>query len=325
MRYRLGKRPARDGAVKFALSHYASVGALPQPPKSFGYLISNWPMFCNDQWGDCVWAGAAHEHMKWGAEGGAVVAFNDTSVLSDYGAVTGFDPSKPDTDQGTDLSEAAAYRRKTGIIDAAGNRHTIDAYVALPLRDPNVVAQAAWLFGAVGIGLQLPSSATEQFDNQVPWDVVEGVSVEGGHYVPVVGRNSAGNFLVVTWGRLHAMTPAFLAAYMDEGLAYLDLDRIKNNLSPEQFDLSTLQADLAALSQPQTSTAQGASQMADKPEGTQLDPDLLAACAIAVRSVVNGFTYDGFNVGSRVTDAEVASVVTAVLVAEQNFKSGPSI
>lgn len=325
MKYCLGKRPARAGAVKFALSHYASVASLPEPPRKFEHcLLSNWQMYSNDRFGCCVFAGAAHEHMKWGAEGGSIVAFTDANVLSDYSAVTGFDPTKPDTDQGTDLADAAAYRRKTGIIDASGRRHLIDAYVSLPIRNAAIIAKAAWLFGAVGIGVQLPSSAEGQFDRGEPWDVVEGATIEGGHYIVVVGRNSVGNFLIVTWGRLHAMTPRFLETYMDEGLAYLDLERIKNNLSPEQFDVAVLQADLAELSQSPTST-QGNAQMPENLAGTQLDPDLLTACRLAVREEVNKMTYMGVNVGSHVTDAEIDKIASAVLTAEANFKSAASI
>ena len=70
---------------------------------------------------------------------------------------------------------------------------------------------------------------------------------EGGHYVPVIGRNSAGNFLVITWGRLHAATPEFVTKYMDEGIAYLSLEYLKNNLSPEGVALDELQRQLQQL------------------------------------------------------------------------------
>jgi intein/homing endonuclease len=57
-----------------------------------------------------------------------------------------------------------------------------------------------------------------------------------------VGRNSAGNFLFITWGRLHAATPGWVQTYMDEGVCYLSLEIINTStkLSPEGFNPDTL-------------------------------------------------------------------------------------
>src|SRR5207342_1380181 len=132
------------------------------------------------------------------------------AVLSDYSAAAGFDPSDPiNTDNGTDMQEAASYRRKTGVVDADGNRHLIDAYAAIEPGDVDTLMLSTYLFGAAGVGIRFPISAMQQFDAGQPWDVVTGSRIDGGHYIPVVGRNSAGHLLCVTWGRLHAMTVQF--------------------------------------------------------------------------------------------------------------------
>jgi hypothetical protein len=92
---KLGKKPARPGAVKFKLANYLDKAKLPTPPKMFGHqglIGANWEMLGNDHYGDCVWAGAAHETMLWNKEAGRIIAFNDQSVLKDYSAVTGFNP-----------------------------------------------------------------------------------------------------------------------------------------------------------------------------------------------------------------------------------------
>ena len=134
LKYRLGKAPAQPRADTFKFSTFFNPEALPVPPLRYGHerIGAEWGLFANDQYGDCVFAGAAHEHMIYGHEGSnAPPAFTDANVLSDYAAVTGFVPTDPNSDQGTDMTAAASYRRKTGIVDAAGRRHTIDAYVAL--------------------------------------------------------------------------------------------------------------------------------------------------------------------------------------------------
>lgn len=112
------------------------------------------------------------------------MTFTDANVLADYAAVTGFDPAKPDTDQGADMQEAAAYRRKTGIVDAQGDRHKIAAYLALEPGNLQHLFLASYLFGAVGIGLQLPASALLQTEQGLAWDVVADTTIAGGHYVP---------------------------------------------------------------------------------------------------------------------------------------------
>jgi hypothetical protein len=250
--YFLGKKPAREGAIKFAFDKYFDVPSLPKPPKRFlsNKLPPNWKMFANDQCGDCVWAGAAHEHMKWGFEAGQLITFTDEDVLADYSACTGYDPANPDTDQGTDLQAALSYRRKTGIMDEIGIRRTIDSYVALAPGDPDQVALAAYLMGACSVGVILRQNNVDQFDALLPWAPDDSSPIIGGHYVPCIGRNSANNLVVVTWGRLHAMTPKFVQAQMDEGAACLDFDRLTKGFSPQLFDIATLKADLAALANP---------------------------------------------------------------------------
>jgi hypothetical protein len=244
---KLGKTKARPGAMSLKLSDYLKKSViLPSVPKTFGHeglVPASWGMLGNDNYGDCVWAGAAHETMMWNAEAGVKVAFTDTSVLSDYTAVTGFNPKKPNTDQGTDMVVAASYRRKTGVLDAAGKRHAVAAYLAIKPGDLNEHLIAAYLFGAVGIGIQFPNTAMDQFNAGKPWDVVAKSKIEGAHYIPLVARRT--NLEVVTWGKLQQMTTAFFQKYNDESVAYVSLESLKNNKSPEGFDAAQLQADLA--------------------------------------------------------------------------------
>ena len=190
MNYKLGKTPARPNAVGLKFGAFFNAEKLPTPPAKFGHygmgLGLSWGMLANDQYSNCVFAGAAHETMVWTHRSGTgqPVAFNDATVLADYAAVTGFDPAKPDTDQGTDMVDAASYRRKVGIADASGVRHKIDSYVALRSGDADQLALATYLMGATAIGLRFPESAEKQFDKSEPWDYVIGSPLQGGHYVP---------------------------------------------------------------------------------------------------------------------------------------------
>ena len=204
-------------------------------------------MFGNTTYGDCVWAGAAHETMLWVREGGSKVLFTDSTVLSDYSAATGFIPSDPATDQGTNMADAAAYRQKTGIVDASGLRHKVGPYVALEAGNLPQVTLASYLFSVAAIGIRMPQSAVRQFESAMPWTVVKDSPIVGGHYVPLVGRNSRGHYIVVTWGRLQAVSAMWIQEYMDEGLAYLSMERLRNNVSPLGFDEGTLEQDLNSI------------------------------------------------------------------------------
>ena len=250
MGLKFGKLPARPGSISFKFKDFFNLDALPRPPAVYGHQLgTHWGMLANDQYGDCVWAGAAHEHMMWTRIGVAPdAAFTSPNVLADYSAVTGFNPAKPDSDQGTDMQEAASYRRKVGIIDKDGVRHKIDAYLGINPKNVSRLAIASYLFGAVGVGIQVPDSCEDQFDAGKPWTVVPDSQIVGGHYVPLVGRNRNGHFLVVTWGRLHAVTPDFLKTYADEAVMYLTTEMMNaKGLTMEGFDVASLKASLQKL------------------------------------------------------------------------------
>lgn len=250
---KFGKKPARPDAIKLKFAQVLDATRLPVPPPAFGHatlIHGRWSVLGNDQWGDCVWAGAAHEHMLFSVTGKhGSVSFDDKSVLSDYSAVTGFDPQDPATDQGTDMQAAASYRRKTGVVDRSGIRHKIDAYAEIARADLSQVALSAWLFGACGIGVEFPNTAMDQFNAGKPFSVVSGAKVEGGHYMPCVGRHKDGHYVLVTWGRTVLATPEWMRKYMDEAVAYISRDIVldKTHMSPEGFDLQTLDNFLSSL------------------------------------------------------------------------------
>jgi hypothetical protein len=250
-RYKTGKRAARHGAIRHRFKDFFDASALPKPTDVFGrtsyFPEDGWGILGNDKAGCCVWSGGDHLVMLWRALGGhGPTPFTDQTVFEDYGT-TGYDPMQDDangdnpTDNGTDMVTAAAYWQKTGLLDATGARHKIDGYVSLETGNIEEVALAAYLFGGVGVGALLPGDAEDQFDANQPWTLSK-FHGEDGHYFPIVGRNHEGNLLAVTWGRLQAVTPAWLARWMDEGVAYLSLESLRTNtlLSQRGMDMAGL-------------------------------------------------------------------------------------
>src|SRR5713101_6032629 len=134
---KLGKLPATRDTRDLLFARYVDTTKIPTPPAQFGheqlFPIKGWGMLGNDDWGDCAWAGPAHETMLLTKEGGKSATFTTAGVLSDYSAGTGFDPHRGPpgnnpTDQGSDVRQVFGYRRNTGIVDVQGRRHKIGAY-----------------------------------------------------------------------------------------------------------------------------------------------------------------------------------------------------
>ena len=65
--------------------------------------------------------------------------------------------------------------------------------------------------------------------------------------------------------------------------------------------------------------------MADAIQGTQEDPDRVAAAQAAVKQTVSGFTYAGVNVGNYVTDQECNAVAVAVMAALNAYDNAKPI
>ena len=249
---KLGKQPAAPRPTDFKFSQFAAGIQLPSVPSRFGHgtAYSDWKMLGNDQYGDCVWAGAAHEHMLLNKVIHQTdVSFDNTSVLGDYSAATGFEPNDPNTDNGTDVHQALDYRRKVGIADTKGTRHKIGAYVSLDPKNWENLEQAAYIFGAVGIGFDFPASAMDQFNAGEPWDYVPGSKLDGGHYVPVVGSlHAADQASAITWGKRQVFTSSFYEQYNDEAWAYVMPEALRSDgTGLHGFDLEKLNTFLAAL------------------------------------------------------------------------------
>ena len=314
---RFGKKPARPEAQpKLKFSTYAI--ALPEPPTAFSYdnlLPADAGMLGNDALGDCVIAGAEHETMLWTKFSGALAIFSDATAITDYSLIAGYDPADPSSDQGTDMQAAAAYRRKTGICDVIGDLHKVAGYVSIARGDLAQHKLAAWLFGAVGVGISVSRAQVDQFDRGEPWSGTLGADA-GGHYVPLIGFDKDGYLLVVTWGRVQRITPEFFVANNDESIAYFSEEFLKAGLNPVGFNTTQLQADLAAIT-----SAKGVSSMPDIP----VTPTILVAqitagkeaAASMIKANVPGWEQ------RMIPQAAIDKVVEAVVIAANSVRDNP--
>jgi hypothetical protein len=101
----------------------------------------------------------------------------------------------------------------------------------------------------VALGVQLPESATEQWDQGRPWARTWMTSkILGGHAVSLVGRNSEGHGLIATWNGITAATMDWIKAYQDEALAFISVDYLdEKGVNPRGYDRHELETRLARL------------------------------------------------------------------------------
>lgn len=242
---RLGKGPQRLDKRTLLFRKYA-IDTAPTPSHirwEDAVDPDHWPMLANDRVGDCAVASMAHHVHAWTANEGPVeVILSDDDVLETYGAITGYDPKVPGSDQGTIMLDALNHWRRKGI---AGRK--IEAYTLT--QGVKEAKQAIWLFGGLYVGLALPISAQAQIGEV--WRVPEGGAVGagrpgswGGHAVAVLGYGKHRVFCA-TWGSIQAMTWAFFRTYADEAYAVLSPDDwAADGRAPSGFDLDALREDL---------------------------------------------------------------------------------
>lgn len=219
-------------------------------PEDFGFyaLVSNWGMDGNDEYGDCFPAGQDHAELVFPTLAGAPSPTITTpNTLADYFAMNGKKPGPAgsSSDQGTDPRIGLNYHRQVGML-TAGVRRKIEAWTATEVGNLTELAEAAYLTGAAGIGINCPESAQDQFPTGF-WRVVSGSPIEGGHWIVCVGRKG-GYYVCVTWGGIVLVTAAFLRKYMTFGAAIFSTEILsKLGESPSGLNALQLRADVAAL------------------------------------------------------------------------------
>lgn len=206
--------------------------------------VSEWPMYLNDQIGDCTAAGVGHAEQAISAYGqNKEVKFTDNTVLNLYEATGGYVPGDPSTDNGAVMQDVLHYWNTNGV---AG--HKIDAYAELEdFYHSMKLRTALYLFGTVYLGINFPASGMDQFNNGEAWTYVAGSPIEGGHCVVLQKMNQTGtpNILnVVTWGELQPMSIQFAQHYVEEAWVVIDKEWITaSGVDIDGFSLDALIQD----------------------------------------------------------------------------------
>jgi len=141
---KLGRKPARFTRASFARSHIlarhlSDLG--PAPPQSPDWVAAvmqqspdGWTMLGNDAVGDCTIADCGHQEMLRTANVGAITIPTTEQVLTLYSAITGYNPSDPNSDQGADeltvaFVTGAGFKTVEAVAEALNPPLEIDANV----------------------------------------------------------------------------------------------------------------------------------------------------------------------------------------------------
>ena len=233
MTFKLGKLAATKPFGLRDLAVYAN-GPLPEPPASVDYYSGlSLPIDGNDTYGDCVAAGMAHCVAVWDAEVGENLHVPDQNeVVETYFTLSG------GIDSGLNESVVLNTWTKNELMG-----HTIAAYAPVNVNSVESLHQAIAFWGAAMFGIQCPDSAQQQFAQGVPWTVVPGAQVEGGHCIVGVGYD-AEYVYCATWGSVVKVSWGFLNKYLDEAWAVIPDAFVDAGKGP-LLDLATLKADIA--------------------------------------------------------------------------------
>jgi hypothetical protein len=229
MNFKLGKLPPVYDSRTLRLENYLNVPELPPLPETTDWfaMMSKPPMLGNDEYGDCVVAGAAHMVQAWSANASREHFIPEKKVVQTYLNLSG------GADTGLNMLDFLKYWRKTGL-----DGHKIGAFAALDPKNLTSIRYANYFFGGVYFGFNLPQS----IKGQKVWDVPAGGPVGkgapgslGGHCVNG-GVATPRIIKVDTWGEEQTCTVNFVGTYADEAWAIISLDWFtKDHHTPSGF------------------------------------------------------------------------------------------
>lgn len=249
---KLGRKAPDPTKKTLKFKSYFAMNLMTSPPPpavdySAKAMASLSKVYLNDQFGDCVIAGKHHQIGVWtgnDSPDGTALA-TDQEVYQQYQSICG--PG----DNGCVITHVLDVFQQRGLT-ASGKVHTIDGYVAIDWTNKLEVQVAIFLFGALTIGINLPSAWANAASPGAIWDVTRS-GIVGGHDVTIVGYNSTG-VQISTWGMVLTITwQAFLQrTWVEECYALLSPDWYgSDKLAPCGVAADKLAADLAALKQGQ--------------------------------------------------------------------------
>jgi hypothetical protein len=236
--------PPKIDSRNLKLENYVLSSGLLYPEEiDWTSAVPSYGMFQNDNFSCCTLSGVANLILQMSYNSGKQYQISDDDVLKAYSDITGFDPARPETDNGAHLIDVLNYWRQVGI---GGNK--IAAFVELDINNLAQIFGALYAFGGIYAGADLPKIIEEE---PLFWDIddpnFQGDSKPGtwGPHCVVLGAASLQFLGSITWGEIQRLTLPFFSNYFFQAFAVLDdLWLSTSGITLSGLDLNGLNEDL---------------------------------------------------------------------------------
>lgn len=253
-----GRLPPDYSKPRLWAEDYYNLAKLPVPPPCVDRMsrVATWPMYLNDKYGCCTIAGFGHLFgaITTYAKGGEIT-FSDADITTVYeDNCPGFNPVTDANDNGAVMSNVLAYMASTGMLPGSrptlADQYKISAYAQLKNTSLASLKLALYLFGSVYIGVNLPTTAEEQFSAGQPWTYVQGAGIAGGHCVVIqkIDPRYQNPYSVITWGSPERVSEKWMDTYLEEAWVVVSSEWLQTNLHTiDGLDISALEHDMNAI------------------------------------------------------------------------------
>ena len=183
-------------------------------------------IYGNDNHGDCVIAARANHTMRMEYYQQKIdLPITTQDCLNEYwneeGCIGCIRASNRCPDNGLDMLTSMNEWRQKGWTVSDKHLYNIYAFASIDKSNYKELEYAVLLLYGAQMGIQVPQSAINQFNNNQIWDYVGDMNIVGGHAIYIVGYNDIGP-VCVTWGKKQQMTWKFYDIYCDEIYCLVD-------------------------------------------------------------------------------------------------------
>jgi len=255
----LGKKPPLRsyGEIRAKVANFMDsekvLAGMPDVPDTFTWaqgVKEPFPMFLNDEYGDCTCATQGQEELIQSHRVGSPEVPSDSAIFELYNN-TGVEQGLTNED-GRYHEGVLSYRKRVGLRQADGTYEKILGYAAVNWLDREEIRAAGYIFGGLQLCVALPEAAYYQMAYGQAHDVRPRWVVNpklpdgtvnpgswapgswGGHaiYVPAAMSNG---YVLMTWGQRVFFNGKWLAAYGDEMYVTVSADWARMP-APSGFD-----------------------------------------------------------------------------------------
>jgi hypothetical protein len=242
-----GANPRSHGVVIPRLENHVDAELLASLPAASGIVdresrVGSWPIYLNNQIGDCTCAGMGHAVAQWTAFSGSTpggAMFADQVIQEMYSAVSGYDPTTGANDNGAELYQVCDYMMKTGITDVNGKLHKIAGYADIAgFNNLGYLKQVLNAFGTVYLGVNVGNQDEVNFSDGKPWTLpVNGKQVGADNVDHCIVMSYSGfsvpgvydSETIITWGAEQKMNVPWAWTNIGEAIAIVSEDWMEAN------------------------------------------------------------------------------------------------